>query len=388
MAKAKFDRSKPAILVAASFLIASPAFCGSSRLDFDGVAPAKIIISDVISEQAGFRAPLLSQAAEVGLRSRFFRVTESGEEVEVFPYTESDGKDYYEFKPNDYFYHAVSCGAQSGTWDLCADYKFYPGYGGHNHTEGVPPYTLNGTPIAPHRCWQGIPVPNTVRLQYRATEFATRAEHKIQGWGACAGELYNTIDFKIDGLALLPPAWQDGLHGGVTYYTLIGTTAHHPINHFGKFSTITSLQQIAWNYYLEFSTYSAFSRLEVNDMSLRWGGLFDIGGDWRPPHSEHRYGRQADLRRIIWDSSGQMVFMPENQEKKLIKEACKFGVQVLRESKDGRLTDPLLTQDWGSASTAPHFHLRFPLTGDDVENPPDVTPNLANCQKLLNEDGR
>jgi hypothetical protein len=34
---------------------------------------------------------------------------------------------------------------------------------------------------------------------------------------------------------------------------------------------------------------------KINDISLQWGGLFDINADWRPPHYEHRRGRQVDF---------------------------------------------------------------------------------------------
>lgn len=386
--------------------LAVPAFSAAPGVDFDG-AHSKSQSSGFTESLSSLQVPVPSPGSNIdgsvvfeprqGLsapsgnstpvaETKILRITETGVAVEVPLEEAADGKGYYKFKPNDLIEHKIWCPSQSGYWGLCYDYKFDPRFAGHNHTTNIPPYTWNGYPIPAHRCYSNIPVSNTMVFYFKAPEFATRADHTAQISGACYGPVSSIFDIKIDGLVALPPAWSDSLHGGVTYYTLIGTTTHHPVgNHFGKPSTITSLQQIAWNYYLEFSTFSAFSRLEVNDMSLRWGGLFDIAGNWAPNHHEHRYGRQVDLRRIIWNSSGEMVFMPENQEKKLIKEACKFNVQVLRENKDGRLTDPLLTQDWGSASTAPHFHLRFPLTGDDSENPLDITPNLANCEKLLNE---
>jgi len=36
-------------------------------------------------------------------------------------------------------------------------------------------------------------------------------------------------------------------------------------------------------------------QMNYNDISLQWGGLFDINADWRPPHYEHRRGRQVDF---------------------------------------------------------------------------------------------
>lgn len=36
-------------------------------------------------------------------------------------------------------------------------------------------------------------------------------------------------------------------------------------------------------------------RLAVIDMSLPWGGLFDIDGNWVSPHSLHRIGKSLDV---------------------------------------------------------------------------------------------
>ena len=243
----------------------------------------------------------------------------------------------------------------------------------------------SGKPVSARSCAYNRPVNTTVTWYIKTPEFATRSEEKIEYFGACSGAHYDIVDIKIDGLELLKPASEDGLHGGATYYVLVGTTTPHPINHFGKLSTITMLKQIAWNYYIEFSTYPRFSKLAINDMSLRWGGLFDVYANWQPDHHEHRYGRQVDVRRINWSPSGQMIYMPKEQEKKLIEIACKFNVQVWQEGKDGKLTDPLVTKEWGDKSTAPHFHLRFPIVNDETENPPDVAPDLSECATFLEE---
>jgi hypothetical protein len=39
--------------------------------------------------------------------------------------------------------------------------------------------------------------------------------------------------------------------------------------------------------------------LYINDISLAYGGLFDVAGNWRPEHSEHREGLDADIRTAI-----------------------------------------------------------------------------------------
>ncbi len=42
-------------------------------------------------------------------------------------------------------------------------------------------------------------------------------------------------------------------------------------------------------------------------MSLPLGGVFDIGSDWSPPHSRHRFGADCDIDRRVQDASGNFV---------------------------------------------------------------------------------
>lgn len=76
--------------------------------------------------------------------------------------------------------------------------------------------------------------------------------------------------------------------------TPIGATAQHADNHYGTEEMIDALVALAVNYDDETG-----QRLRVNDMSLPWGGLFDIGATpaalWRTPHGGHRWGNQVDI---------------------------------------------------------------------------------------------
>jgi hypothetical protein len=44
--------------------------------------------------------------------------------------------------------------------------------------------------------------------------------------------------------------------------------------------------------------------LAVIDMTLPFGGLFDINGNWQPPHTYHRVGKSVDLSRFYKDARG------------------------------------------------------------------------------------
>lgn len=114
---------------------------------------------------------------------------------------------------------------------------------------------------------------------------------------------------------------------------LIGSKPQHPESHYGHPALIAALETLADKYYQKFNT-----PLQVNDISLPWGGLFDLGRDgpwWKSPHAEHRDGKQADIRNI---------YMSPAQRKFFADEAKKLGLSVLAEDKP------------------PHFHLRITAT--------------------------
>lgn len=76
------------------------------------------------------------------------------------------------------------------------------------------------------------------------------------------------------------------------YFFLTGETDEHVMgtNHFGTASTVRRMGVLARLY-----SESAQVRLEVNDMSLGMGGVFDISGQWAPPHCSHLHGRDVDI---------------------------------------------------------------------------------------------
>ena len=404
MAKEKFDRSKPHVNVGTNLvLIIGLTFVLSLNLvakentaiNFDSANVNEILIFKKIDKDiSNFPKPVSSKIDSVKVKIRTFRVTESGQEVEVFPEEIMTEKNYYKFKPNDKFYHQIWCPAQSGLWNFCVDYKFYPEYGGHNHNDNVPPYTTweGEHPIPLHKCYFDIPVETTYFLYRKAPKFATRSEKVTRFWGACGGTLYNTTDIKIDGLELLKPAHEDGLYGGATYYKLIGEKPWHPINHFGKIQTLDLLKEIAWQYHSEFPNDEV---LNINDISLRWGGLFDVKIDsttgehilWVTPHKFHRYGRQADLRLRTIPAENRARFI------QICRDVGDVGVEVELHSKIGvplSLFESSIWENtdfnlppWNSFSEkeldmrVPHYHLVFPKYDNEVDNPVDQIPQ--NC---------
>ncbi len=47
----------------------------------------------------------------------------------------------------------------------------------------------------------------------------------------------------------------------------------------------------------------------INDISLPYGGLFDIDGNWAPPHRTHRLGEDIDIAIRVVNEQGQVVGM-------------------------------------------------------------------------------
>lgn len=101
------------------------------------------------------------------------------------------------------------------------------------------------------------------------------------------------------------------------YIQIGGTLAHHGPNehnfpaepndnHWGTLGLVHVIQELARDFNTDpIGGYNTL--LHFNDMSLPYGGWFDINGFWNGDHDEHRLGRNVDLRinnlsdnQLIW----------------------------------------------------------------------------------------
>lgn len=149
-----------------------------------------------------------------------------------------------------------------------------------------------------HQHHNGRPV-GTIRPTSRIADASGRADFTYRSdlpggnetltANVAGGAVQADIDVRVPGLVELP-AGAD--------YDLFGQTATHPDNHFGTATTIASLQQIATKYEAHKVTNNlpGWPRVAYNDISLERGGIFDLNGDWSPPHHEHRVGQTVDFR--------------------------------------------------------------------------------------------
>lgn len=120
---------------------------------------------------------------------------------------------------------------------------------------------------------------------YTAPEASGIWEMRVTGVGP-GGEFIapfeSTIFIRVAGLRELLP--------GVNY-DLVGQTAIHPDNHFGNTRFNGKLVRVANLYAAAFPG----NKIRYNDISLRLGGIFDLGADWLPLHASHRFGEDIDI---------------------------------------------------------------------------------------------
>jgi hypothetical protein len=153
---------------------------------------------------------------------------------------------------------------------------------GHNHDGNRPKGTVTPATITIPGGSSGA-----ASAEYKSPEVS--GEEKIIAEIKGEKKSETTVRVKVLGLFDL---------GAGGSYRLTGSTSTgaHPANHYGTDSTIVNTNYMANDYYEQFS-----ATIGINDMSLPWGGLFDIGQPygsfWSTPHSSHRKGTSVDIDR-------------------------------------------------------------------------------------------
>lgn len=113
-----------------------------------------------------------------------------------------------------------------------------------------------------------------------------------------------TIDFYyvIAGAAAYGPGFVEVVPG--TGYTLKPPTMQHPDAYWGIEVFTQALQLTAADY----ATRLPGQTIGFNDMSLRWGGTFDLNSNWNPPsHCGHQVGNEIDIRSKLMTPDQQRV---------------------------------------------------------------------------------
>ncbi len=173
--------------------------------------------------------------------------------------------------------------------------------GGHNHHDADSP---KGT-IAPNSISFSEGDVGSKSAKYKSSEVSGEEKIKVKVNDKDTSE--TIIHVRVPGFFEL---------GAGDGYALIGQTTTHPANHYGTENALYSLLDLA----------DAFSEtgkgtLRINDISLIWGGLFDIKANWSSPHKSHRIGKNVDVDDVT--AEGKKV-----RSTSLKKVAEKLGIKV------------------------------------------------------------
>lgn len=121
----------------------------------------------------------------------------------------------------------------------------------------------------------------------------------------------------------------------------------HPDHHYGTPRFLDALKAIAKDFA---DSSQGAPPLGYNDISLRWGGVFDIstGSEWHPPHCGHRMGDNCDMRTFTI-AGPDTVPVYTGDQLKLLRQICRQ-----------HRVYPFLHEKGGTVF--PHWHLQ-PVRG-------------------------
>ncbi|PIR18605.1 MAG: hypothetical protein COV48_06600 [Elusimicrobia bacterium CG11_big_fil_rev_8_21_14_0_20_64_6] len=209
-------------------------------------------------------------------------------------------------EPDELYSATGNCqGEGNRTYGVCLQIVATSGLG-HDHSNQLPSVEFPDN----DRCKSGIPLNTEAVWRFKTPTAAARLTVTWSWSGACQGSQSKSFDSGIEGLSALTAG---------SGYTLVGATSKHASNHYSDSAALKAIPIIASDYKAEFPK---DPDLLVNDISLGFGGLFDINGDWQSPHITHRFGSQADVQKST---------IPEAHQAKFEEIAKKHGARILIE---------------------------------------------------------
>ncbi|PIS46578.1 MAG: hypothetical protein COT17_08000 [Elusimicrobia bacterium CG08_land_8_20_14_0_20_51_18] len=349
-------------------LVFFPAICAFSAdqtVDFDGTGKNSLDLTRVLKTNPqemdlGPVKKVLSMgtiSAEVAYKS------ESGEWIVQPPMKRDDKNAWYTFPPDTEIQTWYICEGNNvypNYWQVSSQYTNFPSNAGHTGHPQVPnlvrlpegtdlsnPLVSQITPInTPFKFYWKIP--NKLTEPDFLPAYASKISHTGTFYYGCGGIF--TIIFEMKVLDLKELTTGAG-------YILEGANPNlHKINHFGTAAMTAAVKKLATDFDAACSTPTA--KLSYNDMSLVWGGLYDLNGDWKTPHKEHRFGINLDV--------GKRQVKKANR-KKLIELMC--GAFKVRSEGDV------------SSEPKAHYHLTLKdaaKSGEELVEF-DIDPKYTNC---------
>ena len=166
------------------------------------------------------------------------------------------------------------------------------------------------------------------------------------------GSAPKTVNVKVAGLQTIPASRRYALQDSAG--RVIGAiSGKHSDNHYLTATAIGKLQDLA-NIYTKINP---GAKLYLNDASLVWGGLFDVGSrPWSPPHSAHRRGTELDIRAQNSGPNNEGA-VPAALFDKLSKGAKKKGIKAALHCTDKGV--PIIGAPCYGIPNNRHFHVSF-----------------------------
>jgi hypothetical protein len=180
---------------------------------------------------------------------------------------------------------------------------------------------------------------SVVKLSVIDPKYSTSIALPLQysGAGACQGAETRYLDILVPDLVALP--------AGADYILTGSIKGQHIENHYGTVATIEALKKLATQWH---STHPHSNELAFNDISLPWGGAFDVYDDWISSHSHfnHSFGVAADVSKGC---------VKKSDRSDLISLMYKLGFTVLSEG------DPTVLPSGNvvPGSKANHYHIQY-----------------------------
>jgi hypothetical protein len=193
--------------------------------------------------------------------------------------------------------------------------------GGHAHTGGRP----TGTFIPPTCTTDGS---GACAVNYHSPEVS--GKEKIVAVLVSKPDVQASADLAVMVPGLVNAEEQAGVLNG-TQFRFTGYTEAHPVNHFLRPRALSALFDIGAQVYSILHATVGF-----NDMSLKWGGIFDLGQKgspyWSKPHGLHRDGLSIDIdhcaksiARHNRSARGNCPLGWVEVPRGMIKQICQFG---------------------------------------------------------------
>lgn len=214
--------------------------------------------------------------------------------------------------------------------------------GGHNHDDASRPsvrisFSTSDQTGAVDTGFVSTGSSGVLNVIYLSPKIAGESQLSVTGinpMGENTGTATQNVHVKIPGFVELTG-------GGIAKnYELKPPEPEHPGSYFGTPAMVQALSNLADEYAAEHNG----DKLPCNDMSIEWGGIFDLKGDWKSPHREHANGVDVDIRTRL---------IAPDRRHSLLQMANRLGFNVL-------------IHDGTVLGDHPHWHLRY-LHGPDCE---------------------